>query len=204
MNCILTNEMLTKRCFKYECFHFPFCEELHVSVATCLFVSHLARWQLFLVWIGDWTGGVTSMLKHGSWDRDRERDIPSADFFLSRKTRYALHLSRLKFMIRKKQTSICYSARRYLPIAQSDRNRDFYMTALCVVPCSNERERSISITFQLVLTLLFVSFFRIPKILFSCIYLRAAAVFQTLKPVLGHILLAILMLEWTNIVKKLA
>lgn len=148
-----------------------------------------------VVWLACWSMAL---------ETETERDIPSADSFLSRKTRYALHLSRLKFMIRKKQTSICYSARRYLPIAQSDRNRDFYMTALCVVPCSNERERSISITFQLVLTLLFVSFFRIPKILFSWIYLRAAAVFQTLKPVLGHILLAFLMLEWTNIVKKLA
>jgi len=97
---------------------------------------------------------------------DRLTDTQSADLLAQNALRFTL--VKIKFMIRKKQMSICYSVRRYLSIAQSDRNRDFYTTALCIVPCGNQTKSHQFNNFSTSSDSFIYQFlYRIPKILFQ-------------------------------------
>lgn len=112
----------TKRCFLRRITHVR-------RVATCHFISHLARWQLFPVWNREWTGGVAGMTKH-STPRETERHAVWCWFLPPAQNELSFTRVKIKFTIRMKQTSIGYSVRRYLPIVLFDRNRDSYTTAL--------------------------------------------------------------------------
>lgn len=106
------------------------CEELHMSAASPPVTSSVI-WQggnCCLCETRKRSGGVAGMTKRGRL-RETERHAVYRWFPPAQKE-LSFTRVKIKFTIGMKQTSIGYSARRYLPIALFDRNRDSYTTAL--------------------------------------------------------------------------